>query len=87
MALFSLKPLGPEADQICRGCDPAFHDIYNGSGVLTFGHRPSLTPGRIASFGRDPGNDIQLPCAGPGSMVCRQKGLGGSVDTYLLEEF
>ncbi len=67
MALFSLKPLNPEAVEVCEGCDRVFHEAYEGQNVLSFGYRSSRTPGRIASFGRDPSNDIQLPCAGPSS--------------------
>lgn len=66
MPLFSLEPLNAEALEVCRRCDPGFHDILEGKGVLSFGHRASRTAGQIVTFGRDPDNDVVLPCAGPG---------------------
>ena len=68
MILFSLKPLNSEAFQILETCDTAFHEDYEGHGkVLSFGHRPSRYPGAIATFGRHPNADIQLPNFSTGS--------------------
>jgi hypothetical protein len=63
--LFSLVPRNGEALSVLH-CNPTHHEFMNGKRlVLSFGHLPSKSKGRFATFGRHESNDIRLPSGTP----------------------